>query len=148
VDELEIESPESSGFNRRTVLKGAAVGTALWAAPSVTSLATRASAASNNGFCTCDKSNENSFCLCGTSGPLGDCFCADDTEGTPRCNEDIFCADTVPCQQSSDCGPGQHCLEPSNGCGQSVCVDPCGTHPARPHGAAKPNMNRARAGKR
>jgi hypothetical protein len=105
------ELSTGSGWDRRTVLKGAAAGTALWAVPSVTSLAGSAMAAS----AVCSQASS-----CGTvffCDPTDTCVCAPTAEGTIACVNGFGTGQT--CSASSDCGPG-------NVCGINDCSNPTG----------------------
>lgn len=107
------------GWSRRTVLKGAAAGTALWAVPSVTSLATRASAASAQPCAAAFVCGDNEL-LCG-----GDqCLCIGTTSGAIVCS-DLFASCGGACQSDTDCGPNEVCQNDHSGCCGQVCIPLC-----------------------
>jgi hypothetical protein len=100
----------NSPLERRTVLKGAAAGVAVWAAPSVLSIGSVASAASNQ---PCGPFN--------CSGPLMTCkeygcLCGSTVEGKSVCTSGAgFCDD---CNSDADCGEGYYCMALTDcGCG-------------------------------
>jgi hypothetical protein len=151
-DLINDEEAAPPAFRRRTVLKGAAAGSVLWAVPSVTSLATRASAASTNpacspaghdGFRSCTPSDGNDQAQCGNEGALSYCFCGQDTSGNESCYANVFCDDpqATPCNSNADCANGLTCN--SNGCGQ-ICVPCCGA-PVAP--SARPRGGSSRSAK-
>jgi hypothetical protein len=130
--DAEDHNISSPGWNRRTVLKGAAAGTVLWAVPSVSSLATRAAAASNNNTCsptgdlgTCQPGAY--FSQCGDTGPFGECFCFQDVNGAEICVQPVYCDGSQVCAANGDCPSGQTCIAPDNGCGESLCSPCCGS---------------------
>jgi hypothetical protein len=143
--------PTTSGWSRRTVLKGAAAGTALWAIPSVTTLGARASAASSQ---PCGPLDCNNIVPCGAS---GDCLCAAHEGGGSGCSTGGVCEPNGNiCSTDADCvaqfGAGSQCLDfvPNGSCdgGQcpgatTFCSFPCpdgsGVHKA---GGRKPAARR------
>ena len=125
---MENEELTKRRLSRRTMIKGT-VGTtaAIWAAPAVTTLGSRAMAVSLVPQCPqppvdfqCD-----TIVNCGNSGPLAQCVCDVDTEGKSFCWEDFFCAGAQACATSGDCPAGYKCV--TTCCGQT-CAPACGTN--------------------
>src|SRR5580704_2833520 len=97
-----------TGISRRTALKGLGVGAAaLWATPTIVSMATPAFAGSNFNNCptpSCETESEGncrgSFqCGTGCSGGPG-CFGVTDTEGNCFCAQGSTCGALVECTSS------------------------------------------------
>jgi hypothetical protein len=126
------ETTEERRLSRRSMIKGAAGGAAaMWAAPAVTTLGSRAYAGESPApacdpgtdfTCTDDVAVE-----CGNSGEVDFCYCDSDVDtGATACVEDVFCdGDVTTCASAADCPPGYICA--TNCCGQ-VCMAPCGTN--------------------
>ena len=102
----------TGGWNRRTVLKGAAAGTVLWAVPSVTSLSSRAVAASARAGCGCPAHGEatcegQTVLECPDTPAVYTCFCWERAEGGRVCGS--FAGNST-CNTDAECGPGYACV--------------------------------------
>jgi hypothetical protein len=112
------------GISRRSALKRmGAAGAIAWATPVIASMKTPAFAqVAASGPCT------TLFAPCAPPGE--DCFCVGTVEGPGFCSNDFFCGTTDDCSTSADCPSGWACQGGpigAGGCGEGVCVPPCGT---------------------
>ena len=121
-----------NGMDRRRMLKQVGLGAAIvWTAPVISSIESRAAAASAPGGGTCKRVS----CCDGTNNPvgcagtpadicagptLGQCFCGQATEGQCVCLLDT--SDFSSCTSSADCGPGRACVDTCLG---TVCLPFC-----------------------
>lgn len=120
-----MENIEPTGIDRRTLIKRAGIvgaGAAVWSAPSVTSLASRAYAAGSVST-ACKTCAPYSFPSCN---PSKDCGCTGTQSGNGCvCVQNAPCSVLQPCSSQSDCPSGYTCSDANNGCGQQVCVASC-----------------------
>jgi hypothetical protein len=122
-----IEPTGSTGMDRRTLIKRAGIvgaGVAVWSAPSVTSLASRAYAA---GSVSTSCKSCGSFALCNPNGgdpSLGGCFCFERQRSGCVCGANTLCSDAQACSSQADCPSDYTCIK-NNGCGTAVCVPDC-----------------------
>ena len=132
---MENEKLSQRRLSRRTMIKGT-VGTtaAIWAAPAVTTLGSRAMAAVSL-VPQCPQPPVDFKCdtvvNCGNSGPLAQCVCDVDTEGKSFCWENFYCNAATDCATSADCPPGYKCV--TTCCDivygtRTKCAPACGTN--------------------
>jgi hypothetical protein len=100
-DEVTGVEPMRSAFSRRTALKGAGVGVAVWAAPTVLSMGSAAHAASNAPPLACNGCDPNGD-PCGNQTPCGDpsegCSCKTVAAGgSCLCTANGYCEDFQEC---------------------------------------------------
>jgi hypothetical protein len=124
-DKDQVED-DAARIARRSILKGAAAVPLVWAAPAISSVGSRALAASVNPLCNNDCENTCAGQhICGDEGLYDICACTRNTEGDCFCWANAFCSQTPACDDSSSCLPGWSCV-PSC-CGYNACFPPCGT---------------------
>ena len=118
---------EAARIARRSILKGAAAVPLVWAAPAISTVGSRALAASVNPRCNneCDSLCANQH-VCGNSGVHDYCGCTRE-EGECFCWSNQFCDDLVACDDSSTCPAGWACV--GSCCDVKMCLPPCGVGP-------------------
>lgn len=124
-----IEPAGSTGMDRRTLIKRAGIvgaGVAVWSAPSVTSLASRAYAAGSVSTSCKTCGSSGGFPICNpNSGPLGTCNCFTGEAGGCVCGQNMYCSDVSACSPQGGCPSGYTCISADNGCGTPVCIPNC-----------------------
>lgn len=131
-------TPKGS-ISRRTALKGLAAGTAIaWTVPIVTTVESRAAAASNpvSQFICGTPGACGTFVACGSG---GDCICAGNTAFGSLCvHGTTACADLVACNSDLTCADGVSLCVVDSCCGTPLCVPPsdwCAATGAAPRSA-------------
>lgn len=135
------ETPETSGIDRRSLIKKAAVGTAVvWTAPVVASFTTPAAAAGSGGpNPECRGATCGNFIACAED---PDCVCGTTAQGGGVCLDGtILCDNLVACTADNTCeDPNSVCFVGSC-CGDPVCV-PTSDFCAPSTGARHDNLTR------
>jgi hypothetical protein len=121
----------SSRISRRRLLRSVGVGTAaVWLAPVVTTLNSRAQDCGSNcqpEQCIWSCGHPITCFRCGIGcGPLGIAYCSPDVDGNCFCWEDSACSELSDCVQNSDCPPGYACI-PNTCCGRASVYSASGT---------------------
>jgi hypothetical protein len=139
-DEVTGVEPMRSAFSRRTALKGAGVGVAVWAAPTVLSMGSAAHAASNAPPLACNGCDPNGD-PCSNQTACGDpsegCSCKTVAAGgSCLCTANGYCEDFQECPNGqSDCPTGLSCV--SSCCNDAgypnLCLPNCGAGAAIKH---------------